>query len=122
MRNYKAKDVDHYINNATPESQATLSEIRSVIKSAVPDAEEHIKWGIPFYMYYGMLAGFSVFKNHATFGLSFVFSDEARKALESKGYSTGMKTVQIKFDQKVPKKEITKIIIQKAKQNKASKN
>jgi uncharacterized protein YdhG (YjbR/CyaY superfamily) len=121
MRNYKAADVDHYINNSDPVAHDTLRAIRKTIKAAVPEAEEYIKWGIPFYMYYGMLGGFSVFKKHATFGLSFVFSDEDRKDLESKGYKTGIKTVQIQFDQKVPTKEITRILKTKAEMNKAAK-
>jgi uncharacterized protein len=46
-----------------------MQEMRAVIKSAVPKAEESIKRGIPFYMYHGMLAGFSVFKSHVSFGM-----------------------------------------------------
>src|SRR3989338_6987859 len=115
MRNYKAKDVDEYIANSEPESCPTLKEIRKIIKSTIPKAEEGISWGVPFYKYHGLLAGFAVFKNHVSFGLAFMLQSEDRKMLEKKGYITGKKTIQIKFDQKVPTTAIKQIIKTKAK-------
>lgn len=121
MRNYKARNVDEYIANAPKDSQAKLREIRAVIKSAVPKAIEGISWGVPFYKYHGVLAGFAPFKNHVSFGLAFVIDNNDRKILEEKGYVTGKKTVQIKFDQKVPVTEIKQIIKTKAKMNEVKK-
>ena len=119
MRNYKAKDVGEYISNSEPESRPTLKEIRKVIKSTIPKAEEGISWGVPFYKYHGLLAGFAVFKNHVSFGLAFALQNDIRKMLEEKGYTTGSKTVQIRFDQKVPTAEIKQILKAKAKMNEA---
>ena len=119
MRNYKAKDVDEYIANSEPESRSTLKEIRKVIKSTIPKAEEGISWGVPFYKYHGLLAGFAVFKNHVSFGLAFALQNDVRKMLEKKGYKTGSKTVQIRFDQKVPATAIKQILKTKAKMNEA---
>jgi len=121
VRNYKARNVDEYIANAPKDSQAKLREIRAVIKSAVPKAIEGISWGVPFYKYHGVLAGFAPFKNHVSFGLAFVIDNNDRKILEEKGYVTGKKTVQIKFDQKVPVTEIKQIIKTKAKMNEVKK-
>jgi len=119
MRNYKAKDVDEYIANSEPESRSTLKEIRKVIKSTIPKAEEGISWGVPFYKYHGLLGGFAVFKNHVSFGLAFALQNDVRKMLEKKGYATGSKTVQIRFDQKVPATAIKQILKTKAKMNEA---
>lgn len=119
MRNYSAKNVDEYIANSPKEAQSTLKELRAVIKSAVPKAEEGISWGVPFYKYHGLLAGFSSFKNHVSFGLAFTFETKDREVLEKKGYTTGLKTVQISFNQKVPITEIKQIIKAKAKINEA---
>jgi uncharacterized protein YdhG (YjbR/CyaY superfamily) len=119
MRNYSAKDVDGYIASSEPEARPTLKEIRKVIQSAVPDAEERISWGVPFYRYHGILAGFAVFKNHASFGLAFVLETKDREMLEESGYKTGSKTIQIKFDQKVPARAIKQILRTKAKMNEA---
>ena len=120
MRNYKAKNVDELIASAPKEAQSKLREIRAVIKSAMPKAEEGISWGVPFYKYHGALAGFATYKNHVSFGLATgVIESKDRVMLEKKGYITGTKTIQIKFDQKVPTAAIKQIL--KAKMNEAKK-
>lgn len=117
MKSYSVTNVDEYIAIAPKDAQPKLKELRAVIKSAVPKAQETISWGVPFYKYQGLLAGFAAFKNHVSFGLAFVFEDTDRKTLESQGYIMGKKTIQIGFDQKVPTKIITSILKTKAKLN-----
>ena len=114
----KARDVDTYIANSDPEAFSVLTEIRKVIKSAVPKAEEGISWGVPFYKYYGALAGFATYKNHVSFGIATgVLEKKDLEILKIKGYTTGLKTIQIKFDQKVPSTIIKQILKEKAKIN-----
>ncbi len=72
--------------------------------------EEGISWGIPFYKYHGILVGFSPFKNHVSLGFACILESSVRTMLEEKGYKTGSKTIQIKFDQKVPAIEIKQIL------------
>lgn len=119
MRNYSAKDVDSYISGSEPEARPTMEEIRKIIKSTIPNVEEGISWGVPFYRFHGLLGGFAVFKNHVSFGLAFVLESKDREMLEEKGYETGKKTIQIKFDQKVPTTVIKQIVKTKAKMNEA---
>ena len=121
MRNYKAKNVDEYIALAPKEARSKLRETRAAIKSAVPIADEGISWGVPFYKYFGVLAGFAAFKSHVSFGFSDVLQSKDRKMLEKKGYITGKKTIQIKFDQKVPTTVIKQILKAKVKVNEAKK-
>lgn len=117
MRNYRVKDVDAYIASASAEARPTLTELRKIIRAAVPKAEEGISWGVPFYKYHGVLAGFSAFKNHASFGLVTVLQNKDREMLEKKGYKTGSKIIQIKFNQKVPTTTIRRILKAKARMN-----
>ncbi len=119
MRNYTAKDVDGYIAGAAPEARPTLKELRKLITSAIPDVEEKISWGVPFYRYHGLLAGFSAYTNHVSFGLVVALQSEDRTKLEEKGYKTGKKTIQIKFGQKVPSAEIQQLLKAQASMNKA---
>lgn len=121
MKNYEAKNVDEFIASAPKEAQSKLREIRAVIKSAVPKAEESISWGVPFYKYQGLLAGFTNVKNYVLFGLAFTFQDKEREMFEKKGYATGKKTVQIGFEQKVPTAMIKQILKEKAKKNEEKK-
>ena len=119
MRNYSAKDVDSYIASSPEEARPHLEELRKIITSTIPNVEEGISWGVPFYKYHGVLAGFASFKNHVSFGFAFVLESKERKMLEENGYTTGKKTIQIKFDQKVPTTAIKQIIKAKAKMNEA---
>jgi uncharacterized protein YdhG (YjbR/CyaY superfamily) len=121
MRNYSAKNVDEYIAKAPKEAHAKLKEIRAVVKSAVPKAEEGISYGIPFYKYFGLLVGFTPLKGYVSFGLAFTFENKDREILEKKGYKTGSKTVQIRFDQKVPVTLLRQMLKTKAKLNEAKK-
>ena len=116
----KPKDVDSYIANSDKEARPKLEELRNIIKSTIPKAEEGIWYGVPFYRYHGELAGFAAYKNHVSFGFgTAVLQSKDRKMLEKKGYKTGKGTMQIKFDQKVPITAIKKILKEKAKMNEA---
>ncbi len=119
MRNYVAENVDAYIASAEPEARPHLLELRELVQTTIPEATESISWGVPFYKYHGLLGGFSVFTNHVSFGLAFVLDPAIRKALEDKGYKTGSKTVQIRFDQEIPRAEISEILLAKAEENEA---
>lgn len=120
MKNYKAKDVNAYINSSDKVAQPHLKELRKIIKATIPEAEEKISWGIPFYRYHGALVGFAAFKNHVSFGLGLSgLQEKDREELEKQGYKTGSKIVQIRFDQRIPTSAIKRILKAQAKINKA---
>lgn len=112
----KTETVDDYIANAVSEARPIMEEIRGLIKSTVPDAEEGISWNVPIYKYHGILTGFDVARHHVSFGAD-VLQDEDRELLKEKGYKTGKKTIQIRFDQKVPATVIRKLLQEQAKLN-----
>jgi uncharacterized protein YdhG (YjbR/CyaY superfamily) len=58
----RLKDVDSYIANSGGEMRPILEEIRKIIKTTVPSAEEKINWGFPFYKYHGTYAHFAAYK------------------------------------------------------------
>lgn len=117
MRNYTAKDVDSYIASSEKIARPKLKELRKIIKSTIPKVEEGISWGIPFYKYHGLLVGFAPFKNHVSFGFCAVLQNKDRAMLAKKGYTTGKKTIQIKFDQPMPITAIQHILKAQAKKN-----
>jgi len=120
MKMYQAKDVDAYIAYSAAEARPHLKELRKIIKSTVPRAEEKISWGVPFYRYHGALVGFATFKNHVSFGLGLAgLQSKDREMLEKKGYITGKKIIQIRFDQKVPATAIRQILKAQARMNEA---
>ena len=110
MTNYAVKNVAEFIAAAPKEARSHLKELRAAVKSAIPKAEEKIGYGKPYYKLNQWLVGFDVYKQHVTFEIyEGQLPSEIRNALEEKGYGTGNKTVQIKYDQKVPTTAIKKL-------------
>ncbi len=110
MTNYAVKDVDEFIAAAPKEARSHLEALRAAVKSAIPKAEEKIGYGKPYYKLNQWLVGFDVYKRHVTFEIyEGQLPSEIRTALVEKGYGTGNKTVQIKFDQNVPTPAIKKL-------------
>ena len=120
MKRSRAQDVDSYIARSDPQARPKLEELRNIIRSTIPKAEERIWYGVPFYTYHGELAGFAAYRNHVSFGFgAAVLQSKDRGVLEQKGYITGKGTMQIKFDQKAPAAAIRQILKAKARLNKA---
>lgn len=104
-------DVDSYVADADEDARPTLEELREIIKSTVPEADEGISYNVPFYTFHDTHVGITAFKNHATFGIGAdALRSEDREMLEEKGYKTGKETVQIRYDQAVPTSEITRLL------------
>ena len=101
------------------EARPILKEIREIIKSVVPKAEEGISYGFPLYKYHGTLAHFAEYKNHVALGFGLDLQDKDHEILKKNGYATGQKRIQIKFDQKVPTTAIKQILKVQAKINEA---
>ena len=119
MKNYSAKDVDSYIASSGREARPILKELRRIITSTIPNVEEKISWGVPFYRYHGELGGYAVYKNHVSFGCGGPdLQSEGRKMLEKK-VTKPEKTIQIKFDPRVSTTAIKQILKSKAKMNEA---
>ena len=111
------KDVDSYIANSSRETRQILEELRKIIKTTIPNVEEKINWGFPFYKYNGTYAHFAAYKHHIALGFGSDLLNKDREILEKNGYATGQKRIQIKFDQKVPATEIKQILKTQAKMN-----
>lgn len=116
MTNYSVKSVAEFIAAAPKEARPHLKEIRKAVKAAVPQAEEKIGYGKPFYKTTRWLVGFDVYTHHIGFEVwGNQLPRELRDDLEKKGYTTGSKTVQIRYDQKVPTALIKRITKMQAK-------
>ena len=56
--------VDDYIASQPEPVQATLREIRQLIRQAAPEVEEMISYQMPGYKFHGKLIWFAAAKNH----------------------------------------------------------
>jgi len=116
MASLKPKSIEEFITNAPEESREIMINLKNLIEATEPRAQGGISWNVPIYKYHGVLAGFSLAKRHVSFGIDSL-TDEIRDTLKTKGYHTGKKTIQIKFDQTVPEAEIKQLIEEQVRLN-----
>jgi hypothetical protein len=61
--------IDAYIAKSAPFAQPILTKLRAAVREACPEAEETIRWGMPFFLTDGKILCFmAAFKAHAGFG------------------------------------------------------
>lgn len=111
----RAKNVDSYIELAPKETQAKLTELRRIIRSVVPAAEERLSYGMPYYSYKGRLAYFAFAKKHIGLYIPPPIIEQHKKEL--KDYKTAKATVQFPLDKKLPVTLIKKLIKARMKYN-----
>jgi uncharacterized protein YdeI (YjbR/CyaY-like superfamily) len=61
--------IDAYIAQSAAFAQPILTHLRALVHAACPEVEETIKWGMPHFMYKGILGNMAAFKAHCAFGL-----------------------------------------------------
>ena len=86
--------IDAYIGKSADFAQPILSHLRQVVHAACPDAEETIKWSMPFFMHGGKnLAHMAAFKAHCAFGF-WNGVEETTKGSEAMGQFGRITTVK----------------------------
>ena len=96
----KPKTVDEYIESQDESVRPRLRELRAILRSAVPDAEECISWSMPTYRKGRNLIHFAAAKKHI--GLypggeaTAVFAEELKNFDVSKG------TVRLPLEGELP--------------------
>lgn len=117
MKASSAKTVDEFVTESPKEACPVLEEIRMVIKEAVPDVEETMGYGKPYYKYYGWMTGVTLYTKHLGVEIWDGLSDKDRKELEALGHKTGSKNFQIRYGQEVPKELLIRLVRAQAKRN-----
>ncbi len=102
------KTIDEYIMAFPEEVQEKLREIREVIKTAAPGAEERISYQIPAFWLKGNLVYFAAFQNHIGFYPTSSGIESFKNELTSYKFAKG--TVQFPIDKPLPLELIGKIV------------
>lgn len=106
----KYKTVAEYLKAQPPHTRKMLTEVRKLIRSAAPKAEEVISYGIPGYKMNGRTGVFFAgWKEHfsmypITAGVKSALADALKPYPQSKG------TVRFSYDEKLPSRLITQIV------------
>ena len=99
--------IAEYIRNAPREGQPHLRRLYALLKSVAPDAEEVIKWGMPFFVEPRFVFAFSAHKAHCNFAPTPTALKAFHKELEK--HKTTKNYLQIPYDKPVPENLIRKI-------------
>ncbi len=100
--------IDEYIACFPEDIQLILFELRSVIKAAVPEAEEKISYQMPTFALKGNLVHFSVNKNHI--GFYPAPSGVEHFQAELAAYKTSKGAIQFPIGQPIPFDLVRKIV------------
>lgn len=109
------KDIDSYIAGQVPDVRERLEQIRQVVKTSAPKAEEVISYGMPAFKFHGMLVYFAAFKNHIGFYALPSGNEAFQKELSA--YKQGKGSIQFPLDKPVPLALIKKIVKFRVKEN-----
>lgn len=103
----KVETVVEYIDLAPKNVQQKLREMRAILKSVSPKANESIKWSVPAFSYDRILYTYAGFKNHIGFYPTPVAMKAFSKDLAK--YGTGKGSIKFPLDKPLPKSLIQKI-------------
>lgn len=107
MTNPKPSTVDEYIAVAPMQAREKLHEIRAILKEVAPNAKEAIKWGQPLLEEKRILFAYSAHKTHINFMPTRSTVDVFKAELAN--YTIGRDTIQLPYNQPLPKELIVKI-------------
>jgi uncharacterized protein YdhG (YjbR/CyaY superfamily) len=109
------KSIDEYIASFSPEVQTILERIRLTIRSAAPDAQETISYGIPTFTLNGALVHFAAFKQHI--GFYPPVRGDARLVKASSAYAGEKGNLRFPLDQPIPYGLIERLVKLRVKQS-----
>jgi uncharacterized protein YdhG (YjbR/CyaY superfamily) len=100
--------IDQYIATFPKETQKRMQELRAIIKSAAPKAEENISYHMPAFAQEGNLVLFAGYKNHiGLYGTSTV-TRPFKKQLAI--YESGKDALRFPVDKPLPAALIKRIV------------
>ena len=108
-------NIDEYIAMYPEEIQAILQEIRTIVKTAAPEAEEAIKYRMPTFVLKGNLVHFAAFKNHI--GLYPTPSGTEKFKAELTPYEGAKGSIRFPLDQPIPYDLIRQIVAFRVNEN-----
>lgn len=111
----KPETIDDYIADFEPPIQQLLSDMRTTIRAAVPDATEAISYGMPTFRIGGKnMVHFAAFPAHV--GFYATPDGHAEFEPELSKYKRGKGSVQFPLDQPLPLDLVRRIAIYRAEQ------
>lgn len=115
MKSKVPASIDEYIAAAAPGARPILREIRRVVRTAAPDAEELISYRMPAFRQGGILLYFAAFKRHI--GVFPPVSGDAKLERALEPYEGPKGNLRFPMDRPIPLPLIRRIVRLRLKQN-----
>lgn len=112
------KSISEYIEAAPVEARDHLHTLYAILKKAVPNATESIKWRLPVFEMERILFAFGAYKTHLNFMPTPAVLEVFKADLAD--YKTGKGTIQLPYDRPIPKALIRSMALLRVKQLKES--
>lgn len=107
MAGRRPTTIVQYIRQAPARGQPHLRKLHALLRSVAPEAQETIKWGMPFFVEPRFLFAFSAHKNHVSFAPMAAAMAEFRTQLAS--HQTTKNMLKVPYDTALPEALIKKI-------------
>lgn len=108
--------IDDYIASAREEVRPVLQAVRRTVRSAAPEADERISYGMPAFFLDGALVYFAAFKHHL--GFYPPVQDAALQQL-LQAYAGPKGNLQFPLSEPMPHELITRIVKARIEENRA---
>lgn len=101
--------VDEYLASLNEEQRDALENLREVIRSAAPDAEECISYRLPAFRLGGALVAYGASRNHCSF---YPMSPKVIAQLKEQlsGFETSKGTIRFQPEKPLPATLVRKIV------------
>ena len=103
-------DVTVYIESQTPEAQAHLTELRSIMLHHVPDVKERIAWSMPRYEKGKRAVSFAACKKHVSFYTDVEVLEQFKDRLV--GFVVKKNAIYLPYDRELPTELLKDIVTQ----------
>lgn len=103
----KPRTIDEYVDQQDAAVRPRLREMRAILRSALPEAEERISWSMPTYWQGKNIIHFAASKKHL--GLYPGGEATAVFAEALKEYDVSKGTIRLPYDRELPAELIEKI-------------
>ena len=105
----KIETIDQYIEEQVDDAKPFLNEVRQILRSALPEAEERISWSMPTFWKGRNIIHFAASKKH----LGLYPGGEATEVFADRlvSYDVSKGTIRLPYDKPLPKELIAEIAV-----------
>ena len=101
-------DVDAYVSKVDPKLREQFQKLRSIVKKALPDVYESVKWNVPYYSLNGVgVASIAEYSEHVNL---YLMQGAQLSSDLLEGTGKGMRHITVRTLAEIREKEVTRLV------------